>query len=186
MRERGGVASQLIGVGADADQDRGVVSPEEARNLGDAVMALGVIPNTPPGFPSCGGDGLRAIATTEFLEEDATKVAERDDELEKVAYAKRLDDKGNGDHRYRSEGVVELVVEPVHDDLCVLREGGLQCAGKRREQVSTSQFEIRIAWEVGLRTIQHRVTNAKTGGEGDESSVRRCKKTENGFVAELT
>lgn len=84
-------------MGADAVEDGGGIAAEEARDLAEAVGALGMMADAPPDLVSSATDALRAGAPAEVVEQDAARAADVVDELEEIARAERIDEDIGGE-----------------------------------------------------------------------------------------
>src|SRR5262249_28644328 len=85
-------------VGADARHDGGVVASEELCDLGVAVLAVGVVAETPPDLVPGAGDGLRACPPADRVERHGPALADLVDEGKQVTGAEFVGDVG-GVHR---------------------------------------------------------------------------------------
>lgn len=78
---RDGSAGEAVGVGFDAGLDCGVIATEQARDLREAAVALGVVTDPRPDLVAGAGDPLRASATAELDEWHATSGGDIDEAL---------------------------------------------------------------------------------------------------------
>jgi len=81
----GGVQAAVMGL--DASQDGAVVATEQASDFEQAVVALGVVTHAPPDFLAGARDTASALSAAEFIEQDASTIADLAHECEQVAAA---------------------------------------------------------------------------------------------------
>jgi hypothetical protein len=74
-----------------------VIADEEARDLGVAVLAFGMVADAPPDLVAGARDGLRASAPADVVEGHAPALADVVDEGEQVTRAELVGDVG-GEH----------------------------------------------------------------------------------------
>jgi hypothetical protein len=86
VRRDGGDGDALC-VGLDAGLDGGVIATEEARDLGEAEVALGVVADPPPDLVAGAGDALRASATAELGKWHATSGGHIEGDRIEVAFS---------------------------------------------------------------------------------------------------
>jgi len=79
-------------VGGDAREDSRGVASKEARDLGEAVVALRVVTQAPPELVSRPHDALRATGGADIDEEDAALAADVVRQFEEVAHAQGVED----------------------------------------------------------------------------------------------